>query len=123
MATLSYEQRLALRDVEITVTGREIVDKWRRAEGWETLMAILSQCGRLNIKVKIHEGDWQIGNRIGEMQGWVLHGGGDMIPGLPSSMTAEDVMTVNDRGMGGWVQRLMDSAVKGKPVKIEYDWI
>ena len=115
IAKLSEEPRSALRSIEVAVTGREIVDNWRREAGWEALMSILNHSGRLDVRVKIHEGDCG-------MQGWLPYGGGNTSPGLPFNNNMGDLVPVMNQGRGGWIHKLMESAIDSKNIRVEYEW-
>lgn len=107
----------------MAVVGREIVERWRREEGWVVLMGMLRQCGRVDVKARVREGDVWEGGMEGVV-GWLAGGGGgNVFPGPALGMKRGDLIPVGDRGRGGWVQKLLEDGVRGKGVKLEFCWV
>lgn len=106
--------------------GREIVEGWRREEGWEVVVAMLSHCRKVNVKVRIQEGDVWIGDGAGGMEGWLANGGGDVgnvFPGLSTGTRWGEVKPVRNQGREGWVQRLLQGGERGEGVRLEFSWV
>lgn len=122
LAKLKDWQRMALRSVEIAVVGREIVEKWRRKEGWEAVIALLNDCERVDVKVRIQEGDVWIGDFNGDIHGWIANGGGNVVPG-PLKTRWGSVKPVISKGKCGWVHKLLDSGERGEEVRLEFCWL
>jgi len=87
--------------MEIAVVGREIVEKSRGEEGGEVVLALLNDCVRVDVEVRIQEGDAWIGNFDGDMHGWVANGGGNDFPGPLRTRWGIS------KGEGGWVQKIV----------------
>lgn len=107
----------ALRGVEITVVGRAILEGWRREEGWESVMTMLSRCKKVHVKVRIQEGDVWIGNSAGAVDSWMINGG-NVGPGIGTLWGV--VMPVRSEGKDGWVKRLVEGGVRGEGVMLEF---
>lgn len=112
-------QREALRNVVIAIVGREIVESWRREEGWENVIAMLSQCKNLSVKVKIQEGDVWIGNGKTGIAAFMAYGG-NVGPGIATQWGI--VMPVCSKTKDGWMQRLLESAGRGNGVRLQFEW-
>lgn len=118
-------QREALRSVEIAVVGREIVEGWRREAGWEAAVHLLSS-SKVDVRVRIEEGDVWIGNGSGDTAGWLPFGGnvgwvafgGTVVPVNPNW---GDVRPVVGTGRGGWVHKLLQAGVP-ESVRLEFCW-
>lgn len=121
LAKLETWQRAALRSLEIAVVGREIVERRRREEGWDAVVGLLNDCVRVDVKVKIHEGDVWVGKFNGEMHGWTANGERRVFPG-PLRTAWGSVMPVINKGRGGWVQRLLEASQRSEGVRLEFCW-
>lgn len=112
-------QRVALRSVVISIVGREIVEDWRREEGWECIMAMLSHCNKVHVKVRLQEGDVWNGNRRGAAEDWRAKGG-NVGPGF--GMMWGVVMPVGGDVREGWVKKLLEGGERGEGVRLEFEW-
>lgn len=112
--------------------GREIVEGWRREEGWETAVRLLSSTSKVDVRVIIQEGDVWIGDGVGRKAGW-LPGGGNVGPGgeigwvayggivVPVNPEWTGVKPVVGTGRGGWVHMLLRAGAS-ESVRLEFCW-
>lgn len=103
------------------MVGREIVEKWRREEGWEVVVKLLDECDRVDVRVRIQEGDAWMGEFDRDKHRWATHGG-NVFPG-PLRTRLEDVMPVKSKGSDGWVQKLLEDGESGGGVRLEFCWV
>lgn len=116
----------------MAVVGREIVEGWRREEGWEAAVSLLSSTSKVRVKVRIQEGDVWIGDEAGRTAGW-LPGGGNVGPVagigwvafggvvVPVNPEWRGVKPVVATGRGGWVHNLLQAGVS-ESVRLDFCW-
>ena len=83
--------------------GREIVESWRREEGWDVVVGLLGSTQRCKVGVKVQDGDawvWQKGS-----EGWVANG--ESKEGL---------------GLDGWVRKYVEGNSGKGNLQFEFSW-
>lgn len=111
--------------------GREIVEGWRREAGWETAVRLLSS-SKVEVRVRVQEGDAWIGDGAGGAAGWLPHGGNvGPVAGIRwaafggafarASSQWGDVRPVVSTGRGGWVHKMLQAGVP-ESVRLEFCW-
>ena len=111
--------------MEISVVGREIVESWRRLEGWEAVVRMLDGCKRCVVRVNVREGDVRIqaGEDGGGDGGWLANGGNVGPLGWGPQGVWGVVELVNCRGRDGCVRGLMEGSLRGEGMRVEYFWV
>lgn len=109
----------------------EIVQDWRREAGWEAAVRLLSS-SKVEVRVRIQEGDVYIGKRALDTAGW-LPNSGNMGPVAGIGWVASggtvlllnpkwgDVRPVVGTGRGGWIHKLLETGVPAS-VRLEIYW-
>lgn len=111
-------QKEALCNVVIAIVGREIVESWRREEGWENVIKMLNHSKKISVKVIIQEGDVWIGHGQGATSAFLAYGG-NVGPGMMTQCGI--VMPVCSR-KNGWMQKLLQGGDRGDGVQLELEW-
>ena len=116
MTELEDWQRAALRNINISIVGREIVEGWRRQEGWGNIMAMLKHCKKVRVEVMLQDTDVWIGNSTSSL---MAHGGN---VGSGFGMLWGVMMPDGEEGKQEWANRLLEIEVKGEGVTVDYVW-
>ena len=109
--------------MEISVVGREVVESWKRLEGWEAVVRMLDGCKRCVVRVNVREGDVRIqaGEDGGGDGGWLANGGNVGPLGWGTQGVGGSVELVNCRGRDGDVKGVDGGEFEGgRGLRVEH---
>ncbi|MCJ1276344.1 hypothetical protein MMC21_004149 [Puttea exsequens] len=117
LGRLAPSQRSLLRNIEVAVAGREVVEPWRREDGWEAILKLLAGCQKIHVRVSVQEGDvWVAEDEVGGQEAWLANGGNV----TPSFMAGWGFLVpIRVTGRDGGVKRLIEGVERAEGVELE----